>query len=290
MPRDSFKIGAALLACPQIASAHEIGAAELPALEVGLAGVLLAAAGLYALGVSRLWRSAQRGRGLGTAQVASFAAGWLVLVLALMPPLDPLGAELFSAHMVQHELLMLVAAPLLVLGRPLAAWAWALPARGRARIAPVTHSPWVATPWTVMTSPATAWLLHALAIWAWHIPVLFTLALTHQGVHILQHATFLGTALLFWWTLLQPRGTLLGVSLLSLFTTMLHTSALGAFMTFSPTLWYPVYGAAPEAWGLRALEDQQLGGLIMWVPGGLVYVAAGLALLWGAVEGKTETA
>jgi putative membrane protein len=246
--------------------------------------LLLLAAGLYAQGVNRLWRSAHGRRGLEAHHVASFAAGWLVLVAALMPPLDPLGAELFSAHMVQHELLMLLAAPLMVLGKPLAAWAWALPEAARAWIAPAIHSPWVARPWAALTGAPGAWILHALAIWVWHIPGLFALALTHQGVHILQHTSFLATALLFWWSLLQPRGTPLGIVLTSLFSTMLHTGALGAFMTFSPTVWYPVYGDAPAAWGLTPLEDQQLGGLIMWVPGGLVYVAAGLAMLWSAVQ------
>src|SRR5207253_813762 len=92
---------------------------------------LAISAGLYATGVVRLWRHAGIGRGIGTLAVTAFAAGWWVLGVALVSPLDPLGGRLFSAHMVQHELLMVVAAPLLVLGRPLAAWAWALPAGWR---------------------------------------------------------------------------------------------------------------------------------------------------------------
>jgi putative membrane protein len=235
--------------------------------------------------VRRLWRKAGRDRGVQRSRAAAFAAGWLVLVVALVSPLDALGGLLFSGHMVQHELLMVLAAPLLVLGRPLGVWAWGLPQRWRpwagrcAAIAPVA---WL---WRLLTHPPTAWALHGLALWAWHVPVAFQAALASDALHSLQHASFLFTALLFWW---GPLGRAArqdaGASLLYLFTTMVHTGALGALLTLSPTLWYPAYAGSTAAFGLDPLEDQQIGGLIMWIPAGLAYLAAGIAVLAGSLR------
>jgi cytochrome c oxidase assembly factor CtaG len=123
--------------------------------------------------------------------------------------------------------------------------------------------------------------VHALALWLWHVPALFEAALTHPSVHVLQHSSFLGSALLFWGSVFGRAPRRAGaVALASLFTTMVHTGALGALLTFSPTVWYPHY-AQGAVLGLGALEDQQLGGLIMWVPAGGAYLAAALAILAG---------
>jgi putative membrane protein len=214
--------------------------------------------------------------------VLSFATGWLTLVLALLSPLEALGGRLFSAHMVQHELLMVVAAPLLVMGRPLAAWTWAFepPVRsalGRtARIGPVQSL------WGFFTDPVAAWGLHGIALWTWHVPGFFSAALTHEGIHIAQHATFLGTALFFWWAALghdPRRSQATGQAVALLFTTMLHTAALGALLSLAPTPWYAPYIATSTALGIDPVDDQQLGGLVMWVPSGLAYVVAALVLL-----------
>lgn len=237
---------------------------------------------LYLRGVWRLWSHAGWGRGISPRAVLAFACGWLALGVALVSPLDALGGRLFSAHMVQHELLMVVAAPLLVLGRPLAAWTWAFGARGRQRIGRIAGASWMAAPWSVLTEPTVAWALHALALWVWHVPAFFDGALRHEGLHVLQHGSFLASALFFWWTALgrDPRGVQgTGQAVGSLFTTMLHTGALGALLTLSPTPWYTVYLPATAGLGIDALEDQQLGGLVMWVPSGLAYLVAALALL-----------
>ncbi|HEY0884066.1 MAG TPA: cytochrome c oxidase assembly protein [Ramlibacter sp.] len=236
---------------------------------------------LYAAGLARLWRRAGFGRGIRSWQAACMGGGWVALAAALVTPLDALGSRLFAAHMVQHELLMVVAAPLLVLGRPLAAWTWALAPSQRRRVGAATRWRWLAAAWCGITRPVTAWMLHAVALWAWHVPVLFEAALHHEAVHVLQHTTFLGTALLFWWAVLggDPRSPRGGFALAYLFTTMMHTGTLGALLTFAPTVWYPAYEQAGGAFGLTPVEDQQLGGLIMWVPGGIVYVIAGLALV-----------
>ena len=250
--------------------------------ELWVVALLLLSAGLYARGVWRLWAGAGWGRGIGAAPVISFAGGWLALVVALASPLDTLGGRLFSAHMLQHELMMVVAAPLLVMGRPLAAWTWAFGAERRRRIGRVVQTRWLAAMWSALTDPVVAWCLHASVLWAWHVPALFSATLRHEWVHILQHSSFLISALFFWWTTLghDPRsGRGQAVAVAALFTTMLHTGALGALLSLAPSPWYPPYIETTAALGLDPLEDQQLGGLVMWVPSGLAYVVAAIGLL-----------
>jgi putative membrane protein len=211
-----------------------------------LAGALL----LYAWGVRRLWRKAGVGRGIGLANLLCFSLGWLTVAASLLSPLHHYAEQLLWAHMIQHELLMVVAAPLLVLGRPLEAWSWVL----RMRVP------------KILADPLFAWALHALGIWLWHAPAFFEAAVRSEWIHLAQHASFFVPAAIFWWTVFAPNAKPLA-AVASLFTTMLHTGALGALMTLSRATWYPGYG----------LDDQQLAGLVMWIPAGTVYP---LAALW----------
>jgi putative membrane protein len=247
--------------------------------EPWIVACLLASAALYAAGLRRLWRRAGPGRGVSALQAAAFAGGWLALAIALVSPIDPLGTQLFSAHMLQHELLMVVAAPLMVVGKPLAAWVWALPVGWRAGIGGFFRHPGWRIPWLQLSSPLGAWLVHALALWLWHVPALFDAALANEGLHTLQHFSFLFTALLFWWSALgQAERSAQGTAMLFLFTTMVHSSALGALLTLSPIVWYPTYLQTAPALGIPALDDQQLGGLVMWIPAGTAYFVTGLLL------------
>jgi putative membrane protein len=241
---------------------------------------LAVSAALYFLGARNLWRSAGRDHGVRRWEVAAFTVGWLLLALALLSPLHRLGEVLFSAHMAQHELLMAFAAPLLVLGRPIVAFLWALPMSWRRALGGWSSAPPVRSSWALLTLPITAWTLHALAIWLWHAPVLYQATLNSDPVHTLQHVSFLGTGLLFWWALLRRHNGRLGrpAAVLYLFTTSVHTTILGALLTFSSRVWYPIYAPGTAAWGLTPLEDQQLAGLIMWVPAGLAYLIAALAV------------
>jgi putative membrane protein len=281
-----------ILLVPGFAHAHHPGAAADPlawSFEPWIVALLLVSLALYARGVRALWGRAGRGRGITRGDVACFYGGWAVLVVALVSPVDALGAELFSAHMLQHELLMVVAAPLFVLARPLEAWAWALPRAWTTGVAAFARRPAAQATWRGLTEPVGAWLFHALVLWSWHIPVLFESALRNEGVHALQHSMFLGSALCFWWSALRPRAKPQGVALASLFTTMLHTGALGALLTFGSRPWYPAYEAT-ERFGLTLLEDQQLGGLLMWIPGGLAYLIAGLFIAYGMLQGERALA
>jgi putative membrane protein len=268
------------------AAAHDVegGTALADALSWGaepwVAACLALSLLLYVQGMLRLWPRARQSRPLLLRQFGCFGMGWTMLALALASPLDGAGSYAFSAHMVQHELLMIVSAPLMVLGRPFGVWIWSLPSHWRAAIGTGTRSRALGWCWGAITRAPNAWLLHFAALWLWHVPALFQAGLADNRIHALQHASFLFSALLFWWAVLGKHGIhhSRGASIVYLFTTMMHTGALGALFTMSETVWYPLYGNRPELFGLSPLEDQQLGGLIMWIPGGLAYVAAGLVL------------
>ena len=246
-------------------------------------GCLTVSGLVYAFGLRRLWRASSRGKGIARWEAACFALGWLALFVALVSPLHPWGQVLFSAHMAQHEVMMLVAAPLMVLGKPVIAFLWFMPGDGARTASSWTRARWWRTTWSGISRPISAWVIHAAALWVWHLPVLFQATLRSEVAHTLQHVSFLGSALLFWWALLHCRRGMegYGVAVLGLFTTALHNGLLGALLTFASKAWYPAYAATTGWWGLSPLEDQQLGGLIMWIPSGLAYVVAGLALFAG---------
>jgi cytochrome c oxidase assembly factor CtaG len=236
---------------------------------------------LYAAGAARLRRTAGGLRLVRGWHLVAFGAGWTAFVVAMLSPLHAASAVFLSAHMTQHELLMVVAAPLLVLARPLIVCLWGLDARSRELIGALAHARPVAASWGGLTDPMPAWMLHALALWIWHLPSLYQAALASQALHAVQHVCFLGTALLFWFALVHGRGGRIGygAAVLYLFTTAVHTGALGALLTFSSSPWYRIHAEATRAWGVDPLGDQQLAGLIMWVPCSATYLVVGLALL-----------
>ncbi len=252
---------------------------------------LLASGVLYFVGLGRLWRSAGQGHGVARWQAVAFVAGWLLMAIAVASPLHDESRKFFTAHMIEHELVMTMAAPLLVVSRPLPVLLWAFPRswrRGVARRASlVGYLFW----WDVLSRPAPAAIAHAAAIWVWHIPALFDAALGNELLHWLQHLSFLVTALFFWWAVLDARRRA-GVGVALIFVTALHTSFLGILLTLAR---YPIYAGQArlaETWGADPLIDQQLAGLIMWVPAGLIYVAIGLGLagLWIGRSASREPA
>jgi cytochrome c oxidase assembly factor CtaG len=264
--------------------------------------VLIGCAAL-ALGYAAATRLRQRRAAL------SFLAGALVLALALLSPLHTLGERyLFSAHMVQHLLLLQAVPPLLLLGLPEQAGkdvyhqdtktprtfkdnrffvSWCL--GGYSRIIEIGCAFAVAAE-QVLGRPSIAWLLGVGTMWLWHAPGLYNATLAHQNVHIVEHLTFLATAVIFWWPLLGPARRLapLGAAVY-LFAAMAASSVLGIILTFAPPGLYPAYlqpidelGILPllrQGWGLTPAADQQLGGLLMWVPGNLAYLGALIAML-----------
>ena len=244
---------------------------------------LVLSGGLFAIGLRRLWQESPKRRTIRPWEALCFAGGWFALFVSLVSPLHAWGRVLFSAHMTQHEILMLVAAPLLVLGRPLLPFMWALPLKVSRQIGNIGKHPLMQKSWRALTIPLVAWLVHAVALWSWHVPFLFEAVLRNEWVHTAQHLSFLISALLFWWAVIHGTQGVMGygAAVLYVFTTSIHSGLLGALITFATSVWYPSYVGLTSSWGLTPLEDQQLGGLIMWIPAGVIYIAAGLALFVG---------
>ena len=250
---------------------------------------LLASGGLYVAGVSRLGARAGRGCGVRPWQLGAFAAGWIALVLALLSPVAAISEVLFSVHMTQHEILILVAAPLLVIGRPIVPFLWALSPRWRLRLGTWSRNRYWSAAWKALTGPLVVWLLHGLALWVWHLPVLYQAALGSAAIHAIEHTCYLATACLFWWALIHGRYGRVGygAAVVFVFATAVHSEALGALLTFAPRVWYPLYATRSSAAGLDALEDQRLAGLIMWIPFGIIFLILGLGL-FAAWLGEAE--
>lgn len=268
------------LAAPGLALAHgdeghALGWTADP-LVLGMVGLSSA---VYARGLVRLRRRAPASGGLRWWEPWAFVLGQLTVLVALVSPLDALSDVLFSAHMGQHEVLMLVSAPLLVLSRPAIPFLFALDERPRAGLAGLLRRPGPRRAWRWLSAPLVVLVLHGVAVWVWHVPVLFEAALASEWVHAVQHACFFGTAALFWWTLVMGRygGLGYGVGVAWVFVTAMHTGLLGALATIARRPWYS-NSATAARYGLTPLEDQQLAGLLMWVPAGALLLVSALAL------------
>ena len=242
--------------------------------EPGIVIPLVLVAALFARGASLL------GGLRHTPGAGYFVGAWVLLLIALMSPLHAASEALFSAHMVQHELLMVVAAPLLALARPLPVLLDGFPRAVHSRIEGVVDRPAVRHAWSQLNRPLLAWLIHGTVIWVWHIPALFQATLSSDAMHAAQHLSFLGSAYLFWSSLATEsaaeRG---GLAVLSLFTTAVHTVVLGALISFARHPWYPAYATRVAAWHMSPIADQQLAGLIMWIPASVAYLVAALLLM-----------
>ncbi len=232
-----------------------------PSILIGIA--LISGLYLYAIGPYRKRHFPDEP--IRTGQTIAFLSGMLIIFLALVSPLDELGdSYLFSAHMVQHLFLTIIGPPLLLLGTPQWLVKQALSNRVLFHIA------------KVVTYPAIAFVLFNVDFWLWHAPPLYNATLENQAIHILEHLTFIIFSLCYWWPIFSPSKDLprlpIGGQILYLFLSGMPSVLLGAGLTFTPPLYAP-YIAAPRLWGISAATDQQLGGLIMWVPVSIFYIA-----------------
>jgi putative membrane protein len=257
-----------------------------------LLGLLLAA------WAYRRGRAGRPQRPADTRRARCFALALATLGLALLSPLDALSGALASAHMVQHLLLVLVAAPLLALSAPSSAILRGSPlavrrasSRWRRRFG-LTHRNL-----RTLGHPAAAWMAHVAVLWFWHAAVPYDAALASQPLHLLEHASFLATAGLFWHVVAGARGAgrvSNGLGVLLVFGMAMQSVLLSVLLTFARKPWYSGYANTTAPWGLDPLADQQLAGAIMWIPAGAVYLVAALALLvaWvrAAEEGTTHRA
>jgi cytochrome c oxidase assembly factor CtaG len=244
-----------------------------------LAGLGLAAV-LYAVGLGRIRRRSGPGTGIGAWPAAAFATGIAAVFLALQSPIATFSSVLFAMHMLQHLLLTLVGAPLLILGQPLLPLLWALPLPTRRSLARA-FAPGTGLHATAerLTNPWVALVLHVGTVLAWHVPALYDAALRSTAIHYGQHATFFGTALLFWWAILQPipgrHAMAHGRALVAIIAAIaVQEKGLGAILTFAETPLYRRYTEVPRLWGLTPLADQQLAGQVMMMGGFLFAVVA----------------
>lgn len=249
-----------------------------------LIGIPLAAI-LYARGL----RSLERRRIHDKRRTASFYIGLIALFVALVSPLDALSDELFLAHMGQHMLLMFVAVPAMQIGAPVIPLMRGIPRPIRRRVAiPIFKSPLVRSALRNLFRPLIAWPLFIGIIIGWHFPVAYEAALRNEAIHLIEHLTFALGAYLWWWNVIDPFPLRASLSYLArvpfVFITIVPTFVLGAFLTFAPNPFYPHYEATAPAYGLTALEDQQIGGVTMWIPGSFVVAAALLLSLYYAVR------
>jgi cytochrome c oxidase assembly factor CtaG/cytochrome c2 len=267
----------------QLVVAHEIASTTIRHWDLQPLVVLplFVSAALYAAGVLRLWLRAGPGRGITAWAVASFAAGWLTLAIALVSPVAWISEFLFSVHMTQHTLLLLVAAPLLTFGEPVLAWLWAFDDRGREKLSGPFRRRGFLRGWNVLTAPISVFLLQAAALWLWHLPSWYEAALHNDAVHALEHLCLVVTGSLFWWAMVRGRYGRMGYGLavVYVFLTAVHSGTLGALLTIAPSPWYQSYVGQALAWNVDPLADQQLAGLLMWVPASIVFIVLGLALL-----------
>jgi putative membrane protein len=226
--------------------------------------------GIAAVGALYRWRAVVGARGgaprLGRAKPVLFATALAVLFLSLNGWLHDLSdSYLFSAHMVQHLLLALVIAPLLIMGTP----GWMLRPALRSR-AVASTARWV-------TNPLHAFAVFNVVLAAWHLPPLYNLAMAHHPIHIVQHLMFLVASVLMWWPILSPLPELprlpYPLQMLYLFLMSIPMSIVAVYIAYADTVLYPAYASAPRIWGISPMQDQQIGGLIMWIPGGLFFFA-----------------
>jgi cytochrome c oxidase assembly factor CtaG len=278
-----------VLITPRLVAAHTVAAGDPPGwnfapwamLSLGISLLL------YIIGALRFGRRVNGGRTVFHRRALLFFAGWLITAGAVLSPLHEAGGRSFTLHMLEHEILMLIAAPLLVLARPTGVFVWAFSAAVRDGVRPFADILGWRRVWRVMTAPVFSTLVQAGALWFWHAPQLFDRALAQEGWHTAQHLSFFVTALLFWQAMLrnQRSPAQLGLAAVCLFITSLVTGALGTLMAFSDSPWYSGYAAlGMTPFGLTPAEDQQLAGLIMWIPGGIVHAGAAFALIWKALR------
>ncbi len=234
---------------------------------------------LYAVGLRRLWRQAGYGRGVGPGGVLAFWSGMAVMALATIWPLDAFGAWSLAAHMAQHMALLAVVPPLVLAGKPFAVVAYALPRRWSGALHAALHRPLS----RVSDWLAPAAIAHSAVMWAWHLPGALEAVLAHEALHHLMHSSFLLAGVWFWsaaWRRLREPQTGAGGGVVALLAVMMQMGFLGALLTFAPRALYPVYAARAPDIGLAPLADQQLAGILMWVPSCIPYLIGALWLLW----------
>lgn len=226
----------------------------------------------------------------------SYLAGLFFIGLALMSPLDVLGSQLFTMHMIQHLLLIMIAPPLLLIANPMPFMLWGLPDKWRLKVgrvisrllsqnAPFRHK------LQRVTTPGIVWMVWLISLISWHDPNAYNAALQSNVVHDIEHLTFFIGGMLFWWHVtgagprIHKQSGLIGRILFAL-SAVPPNMITGVAIAFAREPIYTYYNNVPRLMGLSVLEDQQLGGVIMWVPGSMMYIIAALILTSRLLKGE----
>ncbi|MBI4561105.1 MAG: cytochrome c oxidase assembly protein [Candidatus Rokubacteria bacterium] len=257
-------------------------------------GLVLASFGVaYITG----WRQLRRRRPAvaRAGQLGFYLLGLSVIVLALLSPIDALAAWLLTMHMLQHELLTMVAPPLLLLANPLPVILWGVPRRVRHRLGRLlTRGALVREGLRMLTRMPVAWVLYMVTLWSWHLPAAYEASLRNEIVHNAQHLSFFATGLLFWWPLVNPAPRLhghipYGFRLVYIIAAVGPTALpIMAIAVFAREVFYPHYTTVPRLWGLSALEDQAVGWGLMGALDGLIYLIALLLLVARMLEHEEQ--
>jgi cytochrome c oxidase assembly factor CtaG len=268
--------------------------------------VLVMAGTLYTRG---WWRIRQRGanpqhpgRSHSTIYRRALASGWrlaaylcglVVIGVALMSPIDVLGGQLFMMHMVQHKLLIIIAPPLLLIANPLPFFLWSLPVRARyAAGRLLNRESNFRRALRTLTAPGLVWMGFVAVLIGWHDPNAYNAALRNDLVHDIEHLTFFGTAMLYWWQVIgagpRLRSLSRGMRLAFLLATVPVNMATGVAIAFAGEPIYSYYTAVPRLWGISVMQDQMLSGVIMWIPGSMMYVLAALILISRMIQTEAD--
>lgn len=264
--------------------------------------VLLVVGGLGTLYVRGWWRLRRAPRARGAApgwKLAAYLVGLLSVVVALCSPIELLAELSFTAHMVQHQLLMMVAPPLILLGAPFPFVLWGLSPGARRWLGALVSRPGrVRRVLGTLTWMPVAGTLYVLTIWGWHYPMAYEAALRHPWLHDVEHLTFFGTAVLFWWPIVNPAprfrrlttGAMYGARIGYLILATAQNTLLGAVFGLAERVFYASYAAAPRLLAdLSPVEDQAFGGGVMW-SGSHMFLLAVLILLHRAMEAEGRKA
>lgn len=252
--------------------------------------IVLALAGtFYTRGWWRLRQRQRHGRLATNWRLLSYLTGLIIIGLALMSPIDILSQQLFLMHMTQHLLLIMIAPPLLLITNPMPFILWGLPTSWRLKVGRVIgrllhrkHP--LRRNLRLATAPGIIWLAWVIMIFGWHDPTLYNAALQYGWVHDIEHLTFFAAGMLFWWHVtgagprLHKQASLLG-RIAFVIGAIPPNMLTGVVLAFASQPIYTYYTAVPRLWNLSVMADQQIGGVIMWVPGSMMYIIAALILL-----------
>jgi cytochrome c oxidase assembly factor CtaG len=225
-------------------------------------------------------------------RLVSYLSGLTILAIALMSPIDVLASQLFTMHMIQHLLLMMIVPPLLQLANPFPFFLWAVPVSVRREVGQLfSKNSTFRRNLAMVTTPGIAWLVYNITFISWHDPNAYNLALRSEWIHDVEHLTFFGSAMLFWWHVIRPgphisRGLPYIARIAFVLSAIPINMLAGMMISFSSKPVYTYYESVPRLWGLTVMQDQMAGGLIMWAPGTMMYSLAAAVLILGLVQAE----